>query len=220
MTATGKPRRQFGPNQLRDHLSLAQWQFDRARELDLIPPGDLGSAWSAALVETITDRLPYIMAAVGSVPDVGAVRAAEYLSEKLNVEVTADGVHELAEMGKLAVVGDYKGRPLYSGKALETFSDLDAIYEAEQQGHLSTADEVAGRMLIRRVDFDHAVRAGLIREWTRVPGQWHTEVALFRSRDVNALAASDAVDWAAVRATPKGRPSLLASLPDATKERR
>jgi hypothetical protein len=38
-------------------------------------------------------------------------------------------------------------------------------------------------------------------------------VSLYRTGDLDALLADPAIDWGAVRSTPKGRRSPLASLP-------
>ncbi|HEX5205926.1 MAG TPA: hypothetical protein VFW27_38855, partial [Actinoplanes sp.] len=83
-------------------------------------------------------------------------------------------------------------------------------------------DQAAERLRIRRADWDHVVRAG----WAH-PAQWVSvrfgtskagavDVPLYRTADVDAVpGAHPEVDWDAVRATPKGRRSLLARVPAA-----
>ena len=92
MTAP-RARRDFGPVQLADHLGLARWQLDRALADGLIPgPDRPRGRWSAAVADTALAGIGAIRAAAGPVPDLGAVRAAEVLSGRLGLVVTADGV--------------------------------------------------------------------------------------------------------------------------------
>jgi len=46
------------------------------------------------------------------------------------VDVTGDGVTELARRGQLPVTGQYQGWPLYDGRALEAFTDSATAAEA------------------------------------------------------------------------------------------
>lgn len=74
-------RRDYGPVQLATYLGLEQWQFSRARRAGLIPARDRARGrWSAVVADDALARIDQIRAAVGSVPDLGAVRAAEVLS--------------------------------------------------------------------------------------------------------------------------------------------
>ena len=59
-------------------------------------------------------------------PDLGAVRAAEVLSGRLGLVVTADGVEELARRGLLPVTGSCKDHAVYDGRALEAFTGTAA----------------------------------------------------------------------------------------------
>ena len=63
-------------------------------------------------------------------PDLGAVRAAEVLSGRLGLVVTADGVEELARRGLLPVTGSYKDHAVYDGRALEAFTGTAAAVDA------------------------------------------------------------------------------------------
>lgn len=158
-------------------------------------------------------RIEEIRAEAGSVPDLGAVRAAELLTERLGVEVTGDGVAELARRGLLPVTGDYKGWPLYDGRALEAFADPGAAVEATRAGRLRTAKESAAYLRIRRSDFGHLVRAGLLKptDWGHGPFDRRDRfsVPLYRTGDLDGLAARPGIDWDAVRAVPAGHRSPL-----------
>lgn len=62
------------------------------------------------------------------------------------------------------------------------------------------------------------MRARLVepREWGRGPFRARRRspnVPLYRHGDLVEVVARQDIDWAAVRATPAGKPSLLASLP-------
>ena len=156
---------------------------------------------------------------MGAVPDLGAVRAAEILSARLGVIVTADGVAELSRRGLLARAGWYKNWPLYDGPAIEAFTDPGAAAEASRAGNLHTADDAARYLRIRRTDFDHLTRAGLLApaEWGH--GPWDRRgtfsVPLYRTADLDHLAARTGIDWPAVRGTPARHRSPLAALPTA-----
>jgi hypothetical protein len=159
-----------------------------------------------------------IRAAAGAVPDLGAVRAAEVLTKRPGVTVTGDGVAELARRGLLRACGDYKGWPLYDGQALEAFTDAAAATGATLAGKLRTADESAAYLRIRRSDLNHLVRAGLLTPagWGHGPfdRRGTFSVPLYRTGDLDSLAARPDIDWDAVRAAPAGRRSPLAALPN------
>jgi hypothetical protein len=214
-------RRNYGPVQLATYLGLEQWQFSRARRAGLIPAPDRARGrWSAAVADDALARIDQIRAAAGSVPDLGAVRAAEVLSVRLGTVVTGNGVEELARRGLIPVTGHYKSYPLYDGQGLEAFADTAAAIEATWAGYLRTADQSAAYLRIRRSDLDHLVRAGLL-----APASWGHgpfdrrgtfSVPLYRTGDLDDLAARPDINWAAVRAIRAGRRSLLAALPAAS----
>ena len=212
--------REYGPVQLAEFLDLERWQLDRAITDGLIPgPDTPRGKWSAAVAREAAARLKDIRAAVGSIPDLGAVRAAEVLTGRLGTPVTSDGVAELARRGLIPVTGHYKGFALYDGRALEAFADASAATEATRTGQLRTADEASAYLRIRRADLGHLTRAGLLTPagWGRGPFDRRDtrSVPLYRTRDLDNIGTRPGIDWDAVRATPKGRRSLLASLPDA-----
>lgn len=154
----------------------------------------------------------------GTVPDLGAVRAAEVLSAQLGAVVTPDGVAELGRRGLIGDAGSYKGWPLYDGRDLETFTDVAAAVEATWAGQLRTASQAAGYLRIRRCDLAHLIRGGLLTPsmWCRGPfdRRRQASVPLYRTGDLDALAARPDIDWRAVRATRPGRRSPLSALPD------
>src|SRR5262249_27027719 len=147
----------------------------------------------------------------------------EVLAERLGIPVTGDGVAELARGGLIPVAGDYKGFRLYDGRVLETFADAGAAVEATRAGRLRTAIQAAAYLRIRRADLDRLIRAGLLAPagWGRGPsGRRDTRsVPLYRTADLDDLediVTASGIGWDAVRATPKGRRSPLARLPDAS----
>jgi hypothetical protein len=222
MTTDTRTLTSYGPVQMGDRLGLARFQVDRALAAGLIPLPDRARwRWSAGVVDGLADRADEIRAAVGAVPDLGASRAAEELSTRLRIAVTTDAVVELAARGCIPVVGEYKDYPLYCGRTIEQFTDTAAAVTATEDGELLTADQATGRLGVRRSDFDHLTRTGLLQPTTYGRSSWQPRrsapaVPLYRAGDLTALLTRDGIDWDAVRATPKGHPSPLAKLP--TKE--
>ena len=208
------PRR-FGPVQLAAYLGLEPWQLGRAVADGLIPGPDRSRGrWSAPLADAALASIGVIRAAAGSIPDLGAVRAAGVLSRRLGLEVTADGVEELARQGLLPVTGYWKDHALYDGRALEAFTGTGAAVEATRAGRLRTADQAAGYLRIRRSDLNHLIRSGVLKPVKYGHGPWdrrnEASVPLYRTGDLDQLTGRPDIDWAAVRATRPGRRSPLA----------
>ncbi|KAB2376993.1 hypothetical protein [Actinomadura montaniterrae] len=226
MTQTKERRRSsFGPLQLADYLGVPHWWWlGRARRLGLVDgPDREDGRWSADAAERIREGLEELRAKVGALPDMGAGRAVEVLGERLGIEVSGDAVRELVRTGQLPVVGAYKERPLYCGRALEALAGREdaaaVLAQAERDGRLMVADEAAAYLRIRRSDFGHLVRAGVV-----APADWGNSryygqlVPLYRALDLDTVAEHAGVDLDAVRATPAGRRSPLATLPTANRE--
>lgn len=218
MSPKSKPK-DYGPVQFLAALSIPRWQFERALKNGLIPPaGSVSRRWPAAVVETTLANLDEITAKLGTQPDVGAGRAAEVLSARFDMEVAPGILWELARMGLIPQVGDYKGYPLYDGRALEAFTDREALEQACINGRLLTRDDVARYLHVRRSDVEHLLRNNWLEPviWVRGARQRRRErpaVPLFRAADLDALLAHPKIDWDHVRATPDGKPSPLATLP-------
>jgi hypothetical protein len=202
-------------------LGLARFQFDRAVAAGLIQARPVSGRWPAAVIEDAATRIAEITTAVGQVPDLGAVRAAEVLTARVGVPVSADTVAELHQRGHLPAVGDYKGHPVYCGRTLETYTAAPEaralLARAEIDGALHTPDQAAARLGIRRVDLEHLTAAGLLTPaswgrsaWTR--RRSGPDVPLYRAADLDVLAAHPGIDWETIRATPAGRPSPLRHL--------
>jgi hypothetical protein len=220
VTPPQRARAGYGPVQLAAHLGLERWQLSRAMQAGLVDgPDRAAGCWSAAAAAAALARVGQTRAAAGSVPDLGAVRAAGVLSFRLGVPMTADGVAELARRCPLPVAGSYKGWPVYDGRALEAFADTAAAAEATRAGELRTADQSAAYLRIRRSDLNHLTRSKILipAKWGRGPWDRRGEasVPLYRTGDLDRLAARPGIDWGAVRATPPGRRSPLKRLADA-----
>ncbi|MGW8768357.1 hypothetical protein ACWGN5_38430 [Streptomyces sp. NPDC055815] len=221
--STAKAPADYGPQQFPDHLGFELWRFERALERGLIPPPDVaGRRWSAALVDAAAARAEEIRTATGTLPDMGATRAAELLADRLGVPADADTVAELARAGLIPRTGSYKGHTLYDGLALEQFTDRAALERAHRDGRLLDRYTAARHLGVRDVDFGHLTRSGRLRPAARVRSRYQPRssapaVALFRRGDLDALLADPTIDWNAVRATRKGRPSPLARLASPTK---
>jgi len=215
--------RSFGPVQLARHLGWLEFQVERGVRLGLVPAPDLGTHWSVVLVEEFEACAEQIRAEVGSLPDLGATRVASWLADRFECEVTADTVIELGRRAVLPIADWYRGYPLFDGRAVERFTDRAALADAIVAGRSVTTADAVAHLRIRRADFDHLVRAGLLVPTRWVHSAWQRrrdepEVALYRVAELDALEGDPAIDWAAIRATPRGRVSLLASLPTATND--
>lgn len=217
-------RGSFGPVQLARHLGWWDFQVTRAVRRGLIPAPDLGGRWSTGLVEEFAGRAGQLRVEVGSLPDMGATRAARELAERFGCEVTADAVFELGRREVLPITDFYKGNPLFDGGEVERFADRAVLEEAISAGCCVTTDEAAAYLRIRRCDVVHLVRAGRLAAVRRVYGSYRRSrraaplVALYRVADLDALLAATDIDWAIVRATAPGRRSPLAALPTATND--
>lgn len=203
----------LGPIQLRNHLGIPEWQFERGRQMGLIP-APVNGRWADDVVADLTSRITAITAQIGTIPDCGAHRAAEHLSIRLGQEIPPHVVLDLNRRGLLPTAGDFKGAVLYSGRALEAFTDVEAVEQSLLDGQLYTTDQAVAFLRIRRSDFGWLLKLGLL-----APAHWgHStyssvpNVALFRAADLEALLTDDRIDWDLVRDTPPGQRSALAGL--------
>lgn len=211
----------YGPIQLARHLGLSRGQFDRACRWEIVPAPDRdGRRWSPEAIAGLDrDRL---LAQVGHLPDVGAVRAAEEIATAVGIQVQPDAIAELARWGHLRVVGTYRDHLLYDGGDLENViasGDADLLARAEQAGQLHTTDQAATVLGLRRCDVQHLVRAGYlpVATWVHHPMSRRSGlVALYRQADLDQIATTVELDLDAARHTPAGRRSPLAQLPTAS----
>lgn len=216
--AAKAPPRDYGPLQLPAHLGLPLWAFERARADGLIPAPDPATGrWPAAVADAALTRIGEIRAAVGEQPDVGATRAAQVLSARFGTDVHPEVLLELDRAGVIPCTGDYKGYPLYDGRALERFTDRAALDRAMAAGRLLTRGQAAAYLGIRPADVGHLITAQWLEPVHWVRSGWQRRrsaprVRLFRAGDLDVLLVHPAIDWDAVRATPPGRPSPLAAL--------
>jgi hypothetical protein len=146
-------------------------------------------------------------------PALGAFRCAEMLTTRLGLYVSPAAVKELAARGLIAPAGGYKGNPLYDLATVEAFTDTgtaQAITAAERWRGRAASIAYLG---VRGSDFTHLTRSGMLRPAGHGQGPYdrrrQATVPLYRTGDLDTLLARPDIDWAAVRATPPGRPSLL-----------
>jgi hypothetical protein len=220
VTAPQRTRKDHGPLQLAAYLGLEQWQLGRALSDGLIPgPDRPRGRWSTQIADAALARIGVIRAAAGSIPDLGAVRAAEVLSRRLGEAVTSDGVEELARRGLIPVNGYYNDHPLYDGRALQAFAGTVTAADAARAGHLRTADEAAAYLRIRRSDLNHLTRSGVLKPVKHGHGPWDRRdtysVPLYRTGDLDQLTTRPGIDWTAVRAAQPGQRSPLAAIAEA-----
>ena len=219
MELADRPPLRFNDIQLAGFAALTIWQVRRARETGILPEPDQVESgepyWLPDTARTIAAEAARIAEQAGTIPDIGVYRAAGELTRRLGFTVSADAVIELARQGLLPTAGEYKGHTLYDGRAIEAFEDTAAAASAAVDGHMLTDAEAADFLQLRDSDFRHLVRSGLAR-----PVHWRDRLrpsVPWRSCDLAAIETDHPeIDWAAVRATPKGKRSALAALPTAT----
>lgn len=206
-------RDHYGPRQLWDLLGLTEWQIERLGKA--IPSPDVpGGYWSQAVAKRLHRRRAALAVRAGTIPDVGAHRAAEILSVRLGVPVSTDAVRELSRTGVIPAAGSYKGHRLYDGRAIEAFDDMAVLNQAEIDGYLMPTKEAMTLLGCRERDWRHLLDKGWLAPRLHVPGQFRTRVALFRAGDLRDLRSHPDIDWDAVRAVPAGHRSALAALPE------
>lgn len=139
---------------------------------------------------------------------VKASRAAEIMTERLGVEITADGVAELWRRGLIPIIGEFGDEPLFDRVAVGRFGDAALAAEATRAGRLLGPDEAAERLQISRKAFDWLVTCGYIRSCERV---WDSRIVsgmdgfVYIVQDLDRVAGTPGVDWQALRSAPEGR---------------
>lgn len=189
----------LGPRQLAAYLEMPEWQLDRAVRLALVPPPDRARGrWSRTTAADITARRDEVAAAAGAVPDLGAVRAAEHLTEQLGMEVSPDAVSKLARQGLLRVVGEHKSHDIFDGQDLEALGDRETDVR-----HLHRAGRPPHPRAVGPLHPPATPRGTLCGPLPR------------RGAGRATRSATTSTGTDTVRATQPGRPSPLAALPDA-----
>lgn len=232
---TKKPSRAaLNASALAERLGIREWQVQRAADEGILPASDRSRGWSADLTDQIVaehqGRVTELVDRIGRVPDMGTWDAMHWLAARFQPdEVTTDAVRELMRRDLFIVAFYDRQFPVFRGRSIEAFlgrpDAREVLADAVVSGEELMADECAARLQIRRSDFDHLTRAGLIRP-VRIgrTGHWSKSrdpgLPLYRAGDVAALFALPGIDWAAVQSTPKGGRSLLAKLPTAGGGRR
>ncbi|MFJ5099338.1 hypothetical protein [Streptomyces sp. NPDC088557] len=206
-------------------LPVAAWRW--AAGTGLVPPPDAGRwEWTRATVEAAE---PEALRAALQGP-AGAQWAADRLTAALGdplpprrSAVTPATVGHLVRAGLLVYLGGEPEFPDVHPAQVDQLArrrDLAAVLDR----HVPLGpDQAARRLGVRRTDLDHLVRLGYLtptRTTTvRYPAAQGgpTTIPLYNAQDVALLdTVRPHIDWDAVRATPPGRRSLLASLDPVT----
>jgi hypothetical protein len=218
----------YTPGLLRMLLGLTHWQWWMVEQLgELLPEPDASvgrwQRWSIGFAEVIVSEVrPRLLAATGAEPPVGRHKAAERLAWRTGLEVTPGDVEELVVRGGLQAFGMWHRHPVYDVRVLDQLDRgvVEAVVAGrprrEREQTLLRRDQCEREMGLRRADFDHLVRRGMIlpvrheEVWLLRAGRY-VQVPLYRASDVDDLLAGP-VDWAAVRArgAVPGARSLLA----------
>lgn len=172
---------------------------DEYKGWDLYACGQLDALPAERLADVVEQRLAWLAAGVSL--DEAAERLGWKVRELQGVIAKRDLVvrfDSLAATDVDALAGD-----------VELHDDVLAA-------RLVTADAAAQHMEIRRADFDHLVRLGMLypsTTHTKTVGRRRTvDVPLYRTRDLDGVLRDAPVDWEELRTTKPGRPSPLARL--------
>ncbi|MEU4273282.1 hypothetical protein [Streptomyces sp. NPDC026092] len=139
----------------------------------LIPTADVdGQRWSPTVVLAAMARAEEIHDAIGTLPDIGATRAAQLLAERFGVPVAAEAMTELDRIGHIERTGSYKGHTLYDGLTLEHFIDRAALDRARHNGRLLEHHAADRHLSIRDSDFTPLTRGNWPRPATHVHSRW------------------------------------------------
>jgi hypothetical protein len=219
-------RDHYDENQLAQRLRLPIAEVRSARYAGAIPEPDINRwTWSRTVVDELKTRTKEIEAAAGG-PMMSGHWAARYLEKRLGLEegsVRVFQILRLVDRGLLhQLSASAEAGTIVAGQLVERAAEHPDIRRMLAEDAPLGPDQAAAHLGIRRSDWDHAVRAGWV-----TPAQWAevrfgtskagaVTVPLYRTADVDAVVTDHPeVDWAVVRATPKGRRSLLAKVPAA-----
>ncbi|WP_410570619.1 hypothetical protein [Amycolatopsis sp. cmx-4-61] len=109
---TQKPKVDYGPIQMRNHLGISEWQFNALVRHGHLAPSSTGR-WLAAVVDELQARLPEALEAIGTQGPMGTTRCAQVAAELLDLDVEGPDIDELVERGLLSPAVDYLGKTIY-----------------------------------------------------------------------------------------------------------
>lgn len=210
----------YDGTQLAAAMGWTKPQFADARTMLLLPKPDvsrpqrLGPRWSPTVVRGLLAARDALTADL-HMGVLGAYRLAEEMTKRLGVDVNSSSVVELSRMGRIPRVGEYKGHAVYAVWAAVRFADLPALAQASVSSQQRTTDEVMRVLDVRRSDVNHLLRLRWLRPVRMADNPYPYgggPIAVFRHGDLAALLRYDGIDWDAVRSTPRGRRSPLATL--------
>ncbi|MFJ9461118.1 hypothetical protein ACIRST_39370 [Kitasatospora sp. NPDC101447] len=163
--ATARERDSYGPELLRRRLGLTGWQFEEARQQGLLPEPDTEDGqWSADLEARLRAGAAELVARLGTVPRVGAVKAATVLGQAAGLPVVAEDVHRLTEAGVLRPDGEFKGNPTYGAESL--LAVPAAAVEEAVTGRLRRAEAAAEALRARSAQSLSAAEAAEELGWS------------------------------------------------------
>lgn len=214
----------YHEDQLAGRLRLPITVIRSARQAGAIPEPAEDGRWTRAQVDEMKTRVDEIETAGGS--PISGQWACRLLEKRLGLEADSVKVFQilrLVDRGLLHQLGSSpEAGTVVSAQLVARAAKHPDIRRMLAEDTPLGPDQAAERLGIRRTDWDHVVRAG----WVH-PAQWievrfgtskagAVAVPLYRTVDVDTVpAAHPEVDWDAVRATPRGRRSLLARVPAA-----
>ncbi|BBA98368.1 hypothetical protein RVR_4522 [Actinacidiphila reveromycinica] len=175
----------YGPIQFPARLGLQQWEFERAQALGLIPAADVAS---------------------GSRWSAAVVADAMSRLEEIRTAVGAQpnvGAWRAAE-----ILGERFGQEVSADAVMELGRRNLIPVIGEYKGH-AMYDGRALEAFADREALDAAAHAGQL--YSKSAAAAYLRV---RPADLDDLLARTDLDWTVAQATPKGRPSPFAKLPD------
>jgi hypothetical protein len=212
-------------SQLAQRLKLPITMVRSAIHAGAIPAPEADGCWPRATVDELKSKRAEIEAAAGG-PMISGQQAGRVFEGLLGLEpdsVKVFQILQLIDRGLLhQLAASAEAGTVVAEQLVEEAAAHPDIRRFLAEDAPLGPDQAATRLGIRRADWDHVVRAG----WAS-PAQWvevrfgtskagAVTVPLYRTGDVDAVVgAHPEVDWDAVRATPRGRRSLLLKLPAA-----
>jgi Exonuclease len=143
----------------------------------------------------------------------GSRRAAALLTELTGTQIWATDVEELVHAEVLDWTDRFKGHRLVDVAAVHELATRPDFADLLTEHRLLSTSQAAEYLQIRPSDFEYVTAAGWINPFrlrTRIVGRRkQVQFPVFRRSQLDAVKDLPGVDWEAVYATPKGRPSPL-----------